>query len=672
MSSPTISFAFVTHDHQPVGNLDWVMEEAYRLAYLPFLEVVERHPAVRVGVHYTGNLFEWLDAQHPDFLDRLRALIERGQVELLTGAGYEPILPIIPPRDAIGQTRMLTGDLKQRLGVRPKGFWLAERVWEPHLPEVLARSGVEYTLLDQAAFATTGLSEQELLGCFLTEHLGATVTVFPINQFLRRSIPFDPPEKAIGYLHAMASESGDRLAVWADDGEKLGSWPGTHKWVYEQGWLEQFFGLLEQNANWIRSTTLSEWLADHPPNRTVYLPCSSYPEMLEWAGGNWRNFLARYRESAVMHRRMLWVSRQVAEVEDDLAEERRVAGQPQADWPSSAQRELYRGQCNCPYWHGVFGGLYLPHLRAANWQHLLRAEAAAQAIYRPSPSLDSADFDGDGEKKYMFSTPTLGVGFDPAYGGAVFEFDYLALPWNLLATLSRRREVYHAELEQAGTPVPVDWYPRLSLLDHFLREDTTPESFGDCRYGEQGDFVNGHYALEPAPEFAFNPTRLTLSRDGNVWAGPVFAPIRVSKTLTPDDKVCRLEASYCMENTGDLAVELWFGCEINFLLSGAEGGGRGYRVGGGKRVHALNERGQHVKVVKMVALDPWLGIEFRLQLEQPAELWTMPIETTSRSEAEIERVYQGTLWLPNWRIKLEAGEQWKNTLRLIVRPTTTS
>ena len=38
-------------------------------------------------------------------------------------------------------------------------------------------------------------------------------------------------------------------------------------------------------------------------------------------------------------------------------------------------RALFRGQCNCAYWHGVFGGVYLFHIRAANYANLLDAEA---------------------------------------------------------------------------------------------------------------------------------------------------------------------------------------------------------------------------------------------------------------------------------------------------------
>ena len=41
----------------------------------------------------------------------------------------------------------------------------------------------------------------------------------------------------------------------------------------------------------------------------------------------------------------------------------------------AAQKEQFMGQCNCPYWHGVFGGIYLPCPRFAVTSHLIAAES---------------------------------------------------------------------------------------------------------------------------------------------------------------------------------------------------------------------------------------------------------------------------------------------------------
>lgn len=78
-------------------------------------------------------------------------------------------------------------------------------------------------------------------------------------------------------------------------------------------------------------------------------------------GGFWRSFMVRYPEVNTMHKKMLRVSRKVEAVEDPALKSR-------------AQDNLWAGQCNCPYWHGVFGGIYLPHIRTANYERLLATE----------------------------------------------------------------------------------------------------------------------------------------------------------------------------------------------------------------------------------------------------------------------------------------------------------
>jgi len=165
------------------------------------------------------------------------------------------------------------------------------------------------------------------------------------------------------------------LAIFGDDGEKFGGWPGTKKWVYDEGWLTGFFEMLEKlQQDVLEFSAFSEVLDASPPAGLCYLPTSSYLEMEEWSlppekaldlkalkeqlgeeadlfapfirGGHWKNFLRRYPEANLAHKKMLALSRMVRE--------RGIGGE--------AQMELYAAQCNDAYWHGVFGGLYLPHL----------------------------------------------------------------------------------------------------------------------------------------------------------------------------------------------------------------------------------------------------------------------------------------------------------------------
>ncbi|MBN1966633.1 MAG: 4-alpha-glucanotransferase, partial [Anaerolineae bacterium] len=179
MASP-IFLSLVFHNHQPVGQFDFVNEHCVKVAYEPFLDLMERHPAVKCGIHFTGSLLDYLVAHQKPLLKRVRALVERGQLEVLSGGYYEPILTTLPDEDKIGQIQKLSAAVEEHFGMRPRGMWLAERVWEPHLVRPIAQAGIEYVIIDDTHFEAAGYSkERELFGYFVSEEQGYTVRVFP-------------------------------------------------------------------------------------------------------------------------------------------------------------------------------------------------------------------------------------------------------------------------------------------------------------------------------------------------------------------------------------------------------------------------------------------------------------------------------------------------------------
>ena len=119
--APRISLALAIHNHQPVGNFGWVFAEVFDQAYEPMVEALERHPDVRLSLHYTGPLLEWLRAERPEFIERLRALVDRDQVEILGGGYYEPVLASLPERDRVGQLAPDGRRAEALFGRRPRG-----------------------------------------------------------------------------------------------------------------------------------------------------------------------------------------------------------------------------------------------------------------------------------------------------------------------------------------------------------------------------------------------------------------------------------------------------------------------------------------------------------------------------------------------------------------------
>lgn len=707
-----VKFALGIHNHQPVGNFDFVFEAAYRKAYLPFLEILERHPKIKIALHYTGVLFEWILNRDLNFGPRLRKLVTSGQVEMMSGGYYEPILVNIPDEDKLGQIEKLNKFVKEHTGYDPVGLWLAERIWEPQLPKPLAQSGAKYVVIDDSHFKSAGLEEKDLFGYYVTEETGYVINIFPISERLRYTMPFQEPEVTIEYLRSIATKDGDKLIVFADDGEKFGIWPGTYEHCYEDQWLERFFSILEDNLDWIEIVHFSEALEKLLPIGRIYLPTASYREMMEWAlptraieryekfehrlkengffdefkvfvkGGFWRNFLAKYPESNNLHKKSLWVSQKVRQLRGNKKCDQNLVQQ--------AQDHLWAGQTNCPYWHGVFGGLYLNNLRFAVYKNMIQAEAIIDQIVKSNSVYENGwidimetDLDADGRNELIVETKIYNLYLAPYAGGTLFELDYKPKSINLLDTMTRRKEAYHNKLlalknENQGNhdsqvasihdmvvakepglekKLKYDWYRRTSLIDHFLGPHTQLDQLANCEYIEEGDFVQSPYTFET--ESVHNWFNVKLSRKGHLHSKGKIVKIFVSKIIKIDLKSSNINIKYEIKNLESATVDLWFAPEFNFALLAGNAPDRYYyfdkELTNDKH---LASTGVVDSIKRMGLKDEWLKIDIQLTFNKNTDVWRFPIETISQSEGGFERVYQSSVVIPNWKIHLDPFDEW--------------
>jgi len=708
-----INLLFAVHNHQPVGNFEHVFRTAWQNCYEPFLALLEKHPQFRVSLHYSGSLLEWFEENHPEFLLRLRLLVARGQVEILSGGFYDPLLPFIPQTDAVGQMDLLNQYLREKLNARPQGFWLPERVWTPTLPKRIGPSGLKYTIVDDAHFRYAGFSDEDMFGHYVTEYEGYTLSIFPIHKRLRYAIPFRAPEETIEALRFWATDSGNLAATYADDGEKFGLWPGTYGWVYEEKWLEKFISRIEENREWVQMLTFSEYLVKCSPQGRAYLPPASYDEMMAWAlpalsaighedmvnelkqegryekykpflrGGSWENFLVKYPESNHMHKKMLYVSEKVHRV---------LRSQPvpveDKDLPAHpALQALWKGQVGDAYWHGLFGGLYFNFLRHTVYENIIAAERRAETIHWGAEkylSHEIYDLDKDLQPEILITSPELGVILKPSYGGSLIEMDYRPKNFNLANVLTRRPEAYHRKLKKSpwASPLPgerspsisnippakeeglagalmYDWYTRYSFLDHFFGEDTTFEQFRRCQYPELGDFVNQPYDLVEASESESSKgLTILLHRSGGLFKKEGKVPIDIYKRFHFRREMAQMKVAYEIVNRSAAESSLWFGIEINLTLLAGNDPLR-YLMFPGLKVEdrRMISRGVITEVGSVRLCDESFGFEVSIDIAPASRLWRFPLETISQSESGPEKTYQGTVFLFHWRFSLKPGEK---------------
>ncbi len=654
----TVALLFGVHAHQPAGNFPEVIGHAHERCYAPFLRTLSEYPAFKFAVHISGPLLDQLSELYPDDIDLLGDMVSRGQVELFGAGDTEPVLASIPHRDRVSQIESLSAKLALRFGKVPHGAWLTERVWESSIVPALAQSGIRYATVDDYHFLCTGRDASDLDGYFTTEEDGATLDIFPISEALRYRIPFAPADEAVRYLEQLARPGRPRAAIYFDDVEKLGVWPETHAWVYERRWLRDFVERVLASPH----VQPMHYAAFHERSRTggiVYLPSTSYIEMNEWTlpppaaavydalvaaekaagryaarkgfvrGGIWRNFLSRYPEANWMHKRMLALSARLAETE-------------RASEDAELRTLLHLAQANDAYWHGLFGGLYLPHLRRGVYSSLLKLEAKLDAI-DPRAPVERVDLDRDGDDELFLRTRELQVALRLDGTAAIRELDAYALAHNFGDTLRRHPEHYHrlvaqrASTEHRGEGIAsaherVTFRHAIGVAD--VTADATPRDIARDTWIANG---NAPQTIASYVEAANAP-----------GASAVFVAqldgVRIEKRVKLEADVLVVRYAVEADHTGALRTTL-------DLAMPSCGGSSGRYIVGDDIPCGFGQPLDLVSAGELVLDDRCIGGGIALRFAPPARVTGRPYHTVSQSEQGFERIMQSATLDIEWTIE---------------------
>lgn len=688
-------WVFVLHFHQPFGNLDAIVEDAASRCYEPTLDLLLANAHVRAGIHVSGTLLQWFARRRPAILDKLCSLAERGQVEIIGGALEEPVLSMLPERDSVGQLVRMADFCEALFGLRPRGMWLAERVWEPELPRILTQAGYRFTFLDDTHLFAAGVLARPQ-GYFVTEKAGSSVAVLPIDRELRTRIPFASVDGLLQYLYG----SRGSLLTYGDDVEKFGFWPTTQRRVWHEGWLRSLFSALWENREWLMMTTPSEALAAEPSG-LIYLPSMSYPEMDAWClpaetaarfaevaeeigraglraeaepflrGGQWMGFMAKYPESRRMYRKMLRVSQMV--------EEARVRGDAAYE---AARAALYRGQSNNAYWHGLFGGLYVGHLRSSVNSALLEAELLLSPS--PEPSITTADHDSDFFSELRLEAPHVNVEVQPSQGGRASAIEIRSARFLLTDVLGERFEAYHREIPDARVMTDDELESTVETTSvHDIVRATEPDLVGKLQVDayERGAFVDhllpaaadlraltlGIYApLLNLPGTAFS---VEVTECGAHGAQAVLRGERDGIVVRKEFSIDRgreLCVRYEISADGPKAPVAFASETAITLLRPEHGDTRRLlieSVGDEVLDVAPGSSGTVFNVRRVRVAGESLGVDVLMEVEPAAELWRFPLETVSRSGRGFEATYQGTVLVFVWRGEIGEGASMGASIR---------
>jgi len=133
-----VSLALVIHNHQPVGNFGWVIEDVYERAYSPLLGALERHPGIRLALHYSGRCCSGWRPIGRRRSRRSAAWWIEARSRWSAAASTKPILVTLPDRDRHGQLVRMGDEIEAIFGGdRPGRGWPSvsgSRLWRTTWP----------------------------------------------------------------------------------------------------------------------------------------------------------------------------------------------------------------------------------------------------------------------------------------------------------------------------------------------------------------------------------------------------------------------------------------------------------------------------------------------------------------------------------------------------------
>jgi hypothetical protein len=674
----SIYFPIVFHLHQPIGNLPWVFEEAYEKSYAPLLQTIIKHPSIKINIHITGPLLIWMRKNHPEYLDQIKLLYSKKQVEIVGGGFYEPILAIIPEEDRIKQIQMTIDWWNFNYQIIPSGFWLAERVWVPDLPLVFSKLGIEYVFVDDFLFNLAGFSEEDTFYAYNTEYQGKTVVVFPINAPIRYLVPWKEPKKTVKYLQTGRDPNHEKIIVMISDAEKMGVWPAgdrtTHDICYvsgydgKQGWMNSFFEAL-LSKEWIKPVLITEYLKNHYPRGLIYLPTSSYDKMSTWAlptplrrrlerlhkiaekedsqlnqdiltftsGSFWQNFLVKYSRSNIMHKRMLYCRNKIQTIEKKVNNNYKTE-------LARIWKYVLASQSNDAFWHGMFGGVYYRFLRHECLKNILKAEYLLENICEKAkitlPMVTITDILLDGYSDSALENKQVSCFVSSLKGGSIFSLGLKSRGYDFSNILKRYKEAYHSKKAFAINDRIEKW----SFQDHFFNTPEDIISYVKDEYVDLGNFANQPYDLMQK-----SSNSVVFERKGSIKIKEEYIQGIIVKQYSLTES--KISVNYDIELKKEVKdFPLYFTPEMNFL-----GASFPYKTSGYINNTQFNLKETHqrdkCKYFEIQDLNEREKAKISVRLPYSVPIVTHPLMSLPKSEKGYEEQYQGTSFLLFFEMK---------------------
>lgn len=433
------------------------LEKEYQRIYKPLAKFLYSHSLFRMFFSFTGPQLEFYRKKHPEFIELMQKLIERKQIEILGGGYYNPVFPLLFPRDRSGQIELLSSSIREAVGKRPRGISLYESIWDSSLLSCFSTSGMEFVLLDESLVPPG----KNMFVPLIMSDKGKSLAILPVAHSIKPS-----PDSPVSDFLADIDSSAKKSRRSAEEIVRSQKPVITVRFslqeisaLLESGWLEKFSCEIENEkcSSDIPAAVVKNAVVFQP----VFIAAGMSGEIAQWAVTPYKpvkpqkhfpvtvyDFLQLYPQSKALYDRMMYVSMLMNQSHGDKIRKR------------TAREKVWESQNGNCFFCMAAGSFINSSYRQNSFKNLAEAEKIIRECNDFEESVSSFDYNGDGLNEYIIRMQNYVAVVHPA-GGAIRELDLFQSSGNYADNLSRIEE-----FEGCG-----DDYERGLFVDHMFSEE---------------------------------------------------------------------------------------------------------------------------------------------------------------------------------------------------------
>lgn len=436
-----------------------IFEKDYENVYKPAAKFLYSHPEFRMSFAFNGVQIDFLQKEYPEFIEILRELISRRQIEILGGGYYDPAFPLLFPMDRTGQIEFLTSTLRSVTGKRPRGITLCASIWDYSLVSCFYNCGMDYVLLDDSLIP----DEKQKFVPLIMSDKGKTISILPLYQEFKPEIQDDPRDylNLISKKIAKSSKNSPKPLKECVKGLNIQFTHEEFQSLLRSGYLEKLYREISEKKDFFDFATPITMVKEAKLRIPVYIASGMSREVGQWGIEPYRavkadrhypvsiyDFFQIYPQSRALYDRMLYVSMLVNQSHGDKLRK------------TSAREKLWEAQNGDGFICTSKGAFVSATYRQQAYKKLTEAEKIARQCGEFKETFVSYDYSGDGLNEYIcrmnkyFAVISLG-------GGAIRELDVLQNSGNFADNLNCVKEFEGYD----------DNYERGLFIDHIFSED---------------------------------------------------------------------------------------------------------------------------------------------------------------------------------------------------------